>query len=178
MRAGPMLLKFGGGAGGDLADGQAGGVGGDDGAGAANGGDAIEELALDFEIFGDGFDDPIGFGAPGEIVVEIADGDARGDRGREEGGGAGFEGGVQAGADDAIADAGVGQREAASLFLGGELGRDDVQQPARHAGVGQMRGDSGAHGASAEDGNFFDAFDALVHRSGLSSPEIPSWQER
>ena len=73
MRAGPVLLKFGGELGGDLADGQAGGIGGDDGAGAAMGGDAIEQLALDFEIFGDGFDDPIGFGAPGEIVVEIAD---------------------------------------------------------------------------------------------------------
>ena len=35
MRAGPMLLEFGGEPGGDLADGQAGGVGGDDGAGAA-----------------------------------------------------------------------------------------------------------------------------------------------
>ena len=136
------------------------------------GGDAIEQLALDFEIFGDGFDDPIGFGAPGEIVFEIADGDARGDRGREEGGGAGLEGGVQAGADDAVADAGIGEREAAGFFLGRELGRDDIQQPAGHAGVGQMRGDARAHGAGAEDGNFFDAF-ALVHSERISSPEIP-----
>ena len=122
------------------------------------GGDAIAGAALDFEIFGDGFDDPVGFGAPGEIVFEIADGDARGVGGREEGGGARLEGGVQAGADDAIADAGIGEREAAGLFLGGELGGDDVQQPAGHAGVGQMRGDARAHGAGAEDGDLFDAF--------------------
>ena len=73
MRAGPVLLELGGGLLGDLADGEAGGVGGDDGAGAAMGGDAFEEAALDVEIFRYGFDDPIGFGAAGEIVFEISD---------------------------------------------------------------------------------------------------------
>ena len=132
------------------------------------GGDAIEELALDFEIFGDGFDDPVGFGAPGEIVFEIADGDARGGGGREKRGGARLEGGVQAGADDAIAHAGIGEREAAGLFVGRELGGHDIQQPAGHSGIGQMRGDARAHGAGAEDGDFFDAFDARFHRSNLA----------
>ena len=119
-------------------------------------GDRLQQAALDFEIFGDGFDDPIGLGAPGEIVVEIADGDAGGGGGREEGGGARLEGGFEAGANDAIADARVGEREAAGLFLGSELGRDDVEQPAGDAGVGQMSGDAGAHGAGAEDGDTFD----------------------
>ncbi len=76
MRAGPVLLEIGVGLGGDLADGKAGGIGGDDGAGAAVRGDASQQLALDLQIFGDDLDDPIGFGAPGEIVFEIADGDA------------------------------------------------------------------------------------------------------
>ena len=76
MRAGPMALEIVGEAFGDLADGKAGGVGGDDGAGAAMRRNSLQQAALDGEIFGDGFDDPVGLGAPGEVVLEIADGDA------------------------------------------------------------------------------------------------------
>ncbi len=171
MRAGPMVLKLVGKAFGDLPDGKAGGVGGDDGAGAAMRQDFLQQAALDGQIFGDGFDDPVGLGAPGEVVLEIADGDARGRGGREEGGGARLQGGFEAGANDAVADARVGERKAAGLFLGGELGRDDVQQPAGDAGVGQMSGDAGAHGSGAEDGDTFD-LRAGFHGVGGNSLEF------
>ena len=42
--------------------------------------------------------------------------------GREKSGGAGLLRGFQAGADDAIADAGIGERQAAGLFLRREFG--------------------------------------------------------
>ncbi len=115
----------------------------------------LQQAALDGEIFGHGFDDPVGLGAPREIVFEIADGDAAGRRGREERGGARFLGGFEAGADDAVANAGVGERKAAGFFLRGELGGHDVEQPAVHAGVGQVSGDAGAHGSGAEYGDIF-----------------------
>jgi hypothetical protein len=90
MRAGPVLLEVGGGVFRDLVDGQAGSIGGYNSAGAAMRSYAVEEFALDFEIFGNGFDDPVGFGAAREIVLEIADGDAVSDGRREKCGGARF----------------------------------------------------------------------------------------
>ncbi len=60
-------------------DGQAAGVGGEDGVGAAVLRDLFEQSALDVEVLGDGFDDPVAVGDQGEIVVEVADGEeARG----------------------------------------------------------------------------------------------------
>src|ERR1700685_4030214 len=97
-----MLLEVGGSFGGALADGQAGSVGGNDGAGTAMGGHAIKEFALDLEIFSDGFDDPVGFGAARQIVFEIADGDAAGNSGREKWRWARFEGGFHAEAGDSL----------------------------------------------------------------------------
>ena len=41
--------------------------------------DAREQRGLDFEIFGDGLDDPIAFGELGQIVVEVARSDERGE---------------------------------------------------------------------------------------------------
>src|SRR5581483_11574041 len=105
MRARPMALEFVGEPFGDLADGKAGGVGGDDRAGAAMRQDFLQQAALDGEIFGDGFDDPVSLGAPDEVVFEIADGDAGGGGGREEGGGARLLGGFEAGANNGVADA-------------------------------------------------------------------------
>ena len=148
MCASPVLLKLFGQAFGDEMDREAAGVGGDDGAGLAELGDARKELALDFEIFRDDFDDPIGFGNAREIIFEIADGDFFGERGREKGGRAGFFCGVEASADDFVA---VGARG-----VGLEVGRNDVEEDAREAGVGEMGCDACAHGASAEDGCFLD----------------------
>src|SRR5579859_366957 len=146
MCAGPVLLEFFGKAFGDEVDGKAAGVGGDDGAGFAERGDAREEIAFDFEIFGDDFDDPIGFGDAREVVFEIADGNFFGERGSEEGGGAGFFCGVEAGAGDFVA---VGGRSA-----GMEAGWNDIEEDAGEAGVGEMSGDARAHGAGAENDSF------------------------
>jgi len=66
-----VLLELFGHALGDEMDRKATGVGGDDGAGLAELGDAREELTLDFEIFGDDFDDPVGFRDAGEVIFEL-----------------------------------------------------------------------------------------------------------
>ncbi len=60
---------------GDLGHRQAAGVGGDDRSGLAHGIDALQQLALDVEVFDDDFDDPVDLGQLGEVVFEVADGD-------------------------------------------------------------------------------------------------------
>ena len=95
----------------------------------------------------------------------------RGRGGSEERSGPRLLGGFEAGANDAVAHARIGERQAAGLFLGGQLGRNDVQQPAGHAGVGQMSGDAGAHGSGAEDGDTFD-LRAGFHGVGGNSLEF------
>src|SRR4029077_11742410 len=129
-------------------NGKAAGVGGDDGTRLAEFRDTGKELALDFETFGDDFDNPIGFGDAGEIVFEIADGDFFGESRGEKRGGAGFFGGFETSADDFVA---IGERGA-----GLEVGRDDVEEDARKTGIGEMRGDASAHGAGTEDDCFLD----------------------
>ena len=80
--------------GGDLRDGQAGGVGGEKRVRSEVRKDAGKQRGFDFEIFGDGFDDPVALGEFGQIVVEGAGGDERGERRLKKGGGLGFgEGG-------------------------------------------------------------------------------------
>src|SRR5882672_728997 len=129
-------------------DGKATGVGGDDGPGFAELRDAREEFALDFEIFGDDFDDPIGFGDAREVVFKIADGDFFGQRGSEESGGAGFLGGIETGAGDFVAIGGRG--------VWFEVGRNDVEEDAGQTGIGKMSGDASAHGSGAKDDSFLD----------------------
>ena len=36
-------------------------------------------------------------------------------------------------------------------------GRNDIEQITGNAGIGKVRGDAGAHGSGAEDGDFIDA---------------------
>jgi len=146
--ASPVLLEFFGHAFGDEMDGKAAGIGGNDGAGLAKLRDTGKELALDIEIFGNDFDDPIGFGNAGKIVFEIADGDFFSESGREKRCGAGFLCGFEAGANDFVAIGGRG--------IGLEIGRNDVEENAWQASVGEMRGDASAHSASAENGCFLD----------------------
>ena len=136
---------------------QAGGVGGDDGPGLADGFDAGEEAALDFQIFGDGFDDPVRLAAPGDVVFKITGSDQARVVGREECGGTRFFGGFQAGEDDAIAHGAAFQRQTFALFRGSEAGGNDVQQVARDAGVRQMRGDARAHRTCSQNRCAFDA---------------------
>ena len=148
MCAGPVLLEFFGHAFGDEMDGKAAGIGGDDGAGLAELRDAGKEIAFDFEIFGNDLDDPIGFGDAGEIVFKIADGDLFRESRREKCGGTGFFCGFEASANDFVAIGGRG--------AGLEVGRNDVEEDAREAGVGEMSGDASAHSASAENDSFLD----------------------
>ena len=58
--------------------------------GAEMGQDAGEQRGLDFEVLGDGFDDPVALGELGQVVVEGAGSDEAAQRGLEEGGGLGF----------------------------------------------------------------------------------------
>ncbi len=82
---------------GDLGERNAAGVGGEDGAGGAEGGDALPEGALDFEILGDGLNDPFAASDAAEIVFEVAGSDERFGGVREEGDGALFGGALDAG---------------------------------------------------------------------------------
>ena len=158
MRARPMLLPFLGHPFRDAAHGQAGGIRGDDRAGLANLRDAREQRALDFEIFGDDFDDPVGLGAKFQIVFKIAGDDAIFEAAREKCGGLGLDGGGKARANDAVANIGICQGQPALLLLGGQLGRRDIQQRAPDAGIGDVRGNARAHGARAQNHDFFDRF--------------------
>ena len=130
---------------GNFADGEAAGVGGDDGARLADGFYFSQEGALQVEVFDDGLDDPVDVGEFLQVVFEIADGDESGERRFHEGGGLGFLGGVESGGGDFVAGGAIG------------VGRDDIEQVAGNAGVGEMRGDAGAHGSGAEDSDFIDA---------------------
>ncbi len=53
--------------------------------------------------------------------------------------------GVESGGGDLVARRAVG------------VGRNNIQQITGNAGIGKVRGDAGAHGSGAEDGDFIDA---------------------
>ena len=107
--------------------------------------DLVEQGALDVEVLGDGFDDPVAVGDEGEVVVEVAEGDEAGGVGGEEGRGLGFLQAVEGGEDEFVA---------LGLWrVGGGAGRDDVEQDYGQAGVGDVRGDARAHGSGSEDGD-------------------------
>ena len=161
MRAGPMLLEFLAHALGDQMNRQAGGIGGDDRAGLAELRHAGKQVALDVEIFGDDFDDPVGVFATRQVVFKIADGDFFRQRGGKKSGGLGFLCGIETGTHDFVA-----------IFLGAGLlaRRHDVQQQHRQAGVGKMRGDARAHRACAKHHGFFDT----TFHGGL----FTDWYER
>jgi hypothetical protein len=90
------------------------------------------------------------------MVFKVAEGDAGRGGGAEKGGGAGFEGGFEPGAHDAVANARIGEGEAASALVRGKVGRNYVKEAAGQPGIGKMRGDSGSHGAGSENHDFFD----------------------
>ncbi len=62
VRAEPGAAEVVGEAFGDFGHGKSAGVGGDDGAGLADGFYFLEQVALDFQILDDGFDDPVDVG--------------------------------------------------------------------------------------------------------------------
>ena len=139
MRARPMLLPFLGHSFRDAAHGQAGGIRGDNRAGLANFRDAGEQRALDFEIFGDDFDDPVRLGAKIQVIFKIAGDDAIFETPGEKRGGLGLDRGCETRANDAITNVGIFQGQPALLLRGRELSRRDIQQGAPDAGVGNVR---------------------------------------
>jgi hypothetical protein len=143
--AGPVLLPLVGQALGNAAHGQAGGIRGDQRAGFADLGDAREQRSLDLQVFCDGFDDPVGLGAELQVVFKIAGDDALLQPFVEKRRGAGFRGGGQARANNAVADLGACQGKAARFFRGAQFGRDNIEQRAPDAGVGHVRGDARTH---------------------------------
>ena len=125
---------------GDFVQGDAAGVGGDDGVRLAECFHLAPEAAFDFEILGDGFDDPVAIGDFIEVVFEVAGGDELGVFVDEESAGAEF--------DDAFDSL---QRGGVAIGL---VGKNDIEEDGRNAGVGEVGGNPGAHGAGSEDGNF------------------------
>ena len=81
-----------------------------------------------------------------------------------------LHGGRQARAHDAIADFRTGQGQAALFFLGVRLRRRDIEQGAPDAGVGHVRGDTRAHGACAQDHDFFDGSFHMAAFGGMGMP--------
>ena len=126
----------------DFGDRQAAGVGGDDRSRLADGIDLAQQFALQLEVFDDRLDDPVHLGELLQVVFEVADGDQPLQRRLEEGGRLGLDRSFQAGGGDAVAHRTVG------------VGRNDVEQVGGNTGIGQVRGDAGAHGARAQDGDF------------------------
>ena len=84
VRAQPVPAELGAAALGDRRDRNARRVRRDDGAGPADGFDALEQRALDVELFDDGLEDPVHAVQTGEVGVEPAGGDERRGVGREE----------------------------------------------------------------------------------------------
>jgi hypothetical protein len=153
VRAGPVLLKLFAHASGNQMNRQSGSIGGDDGAGLAKLRDACQKVSLDFEIFGDDFDDPIGFRAARQVIVEISDGHAIGQGSGEKRRRLGFFRGVETRANDFVAR--VGRRVLRKSRW------NDIEQDARQPGVCKVRRDPRAHGSCAQHDCFFNS---TLHR--------------
>ena len=112
--------------------------------GLADGVDFAIERLFDVQAFDHGFDDPIAVGDVGEVVLEIAGRHELGRARRHERSGFRFQ---------HLLDGAGGERIAVGRAL-----RDDVEQPNRHPGIGELRGDTGAHDAGADHGDLTDRF--------------------
>jgi hypothetical protein len=125
-------------AGGDLADRQAGGIGGEHGMRGQVRHNAVEQGSFDGQIFCHCFDDPVAVGQLGQIVLEVAGSDERGQRGFIECGwfclGQGGERGL---------------RQAASIAI---ASRNQVKKERGDSCVGKVSGDARTHGSGAQHG--------------------------
>jgi len=122
---------------GNAADRQAGSIGGEQRLGRKMRQNAGQQSGLNFEILGDGLDDPVALRQLRKIVVEVTWGDERGVRQVIESGRLGFCEGFEAG---------ICQRVIRCSFL--EAGRGEE----REFSIGQVRGNAGAHGSGAQHG--------------------------
>ena len=118
MRSRPVPLEILGVIFADAMDGQTGGVGGHQRSRLAHRFHALEKLALDFQILGHGFDNPIRIAEPRQVVFEIARGDQAGRFGSEKSRGPRLPGRLQARRYDAIAHRGAFEGQPVSFFLG------------------------------------------------------------
>src|ERR1039458_9479231 len=101
--------------------------------------DAGKQGSLDFEVFGDSFDDPVALREFGKVVVERAGSDERGARRVEKSCGLGFCERIESG-------------ESERTFRGPSFW-SKIEEKNGDSGVGQMCGDAGAHGSRAENGD-------------------------
>ena len=107
--------------------------------------DTSQQTAFDLHVLGDGFDDPVAILQLRQVIVEIADRDARRKLGRGE-----------------SRRPGLSQPfESLGTKLVGLPGLCHVQQKHREPGVRDVRGDARAHRARAQHG---DAADRVSHR--------------
>ncbi len=121
-------------------------VGGDRGTGPPHRVDFPVERLLDVEAFDDGFDDPIAVRDLGQVVFDVAGShELRRSRGHER-----RRLGLQH-----LRDGVLGKPIAIARARG-----NDVEQEDRNAGVGELRGDAGAHDAGTDDGRFMNG---LLH---------------
>ena len=126
----------------DLLERQAGGVGGEQGVRCQMRHDAGQERRFYLQVFGHGLDDPIASSEPGQVVLEVAGGDERGERRLVEGSRFGLgQGGER------------GFRQAVLIAL---AGWNEIEEERGDACVRQVRGDAGAHGTGAQDGGAAD----------------------
>jgi hypothetical protein len=114
---------------------------------------AIERL-LDRDVFQHRLDDPIGLGQAAQIVLDIAGLDQPGVARVHQGRGIAFQ---------QLFDRALGD----GVAVDGALGHD-VEQQHRHAGIGDMRGDAGAHDAGADDRGLGDG-----HQAASSTVAMP-----
>ena len=94
-----------------------------------------------------------------QVVFEIADGDQAIERRLEEGGGLRLHRGFESGGGDLVARGAVG------------VGRNDIKQVRGNTGVGQVRGDAGAHGTRAQDCNLINSF---LHGCSSAPKSMPA----
>jgi hypothetical protein len=127
------------------------GVGGDDAPRFADFVDPREDLLLDVEALDHDLDDPVALRQPLPIVLEVADFDQRQEPFGVERGRLRLLDAFEPRRGELVPEPRVIGGEALLLVLLGELGRHDVEQHNRYAGVGEVGGNSGAHDAGSED---------------------------
>jgi hypothetical protein len=120
------------------------------------------ERLLDVEPFDDRLDDPVAFGHPLEMVVDIARFNELRRSLRHEGRRIGLQ---------HLRDRTLRHGVTIAALLG-----HDIEQQHRHAGIGDLRCDAGAHDACADHADLFDGFrrgadwlDGLLAHSAASS---------
>ena len=118
------------------------GVGGHDRARLAGGLDFFVKGLFEVEPFDDRLDDPVAIGNQAHIVVDVAGGDQMGAQFVHQRRRVGLE---------QLFHRPFGDGASVVAVLGG-----DIEQHHRHAGIGDLRRDPGAHDAGAENGGFFD----------------------